>query len=36
CTLVPYEKTELRLASLGVRTGLAGAARVWYHRFQPT
>jgi glucokinase len=35
CHLVPYEKTELRLASLGERTGLAGAARVWYHRFQP-
>jgi glucokinase len=35
CRLVPYEKTQLRLASLGARTGLAGAARVWYHRFQP-
>ena len=33
CGLVPYEKTDLRLASLGARTGLAGAARVWYHRF---
>jgi glucokinase len=36
CRLVAYEKTELRLASLGARTGLAGAARVWYHRFQPS
>lgn len=34
CTLVPSEKTQLRRASLGARTGLAGAARVWYHRFQ--
>lgn len=31
CGLVPYERTALRLASLGQRTGLAGAARVWYH-----
>lgn len=36
CTLVPYEKTDLRRASLGARTGLAGAARVWFHRFQPS
>jgi glucokinase len=33
CGLVPHERTELRLASLGARTGLAGAARVWLHRF---
>ena len=33
CTQVPYEKTEIRLASLGPQTGLIGAARVWYHRF---
>jgi glucokinase len=36
CGLVPYEKTDLRLASLGADTGLAGAARVWYHRYQPS
>lgn len=35
CTLVPYERTQLRLASLGAQTGLAGAAQVWYHRYQP-
>jgi len=33
CTQVPYEKTEIRLASLGPLTGLIGAARVWHHRF---
>jgi glucokinase len=33
CGLVPHEFTHLRPASLGARTGLAGAARVWYHRF---
>lgn len=33
CGLVPYERTGLRGASLGVRTGLAGAARVWVHRY---
>jgi hypothetical protein len=33
CGLVPHERSELRLASLGARTGLAGAARVWIHRF---
>lgn len=32
CGMVPYERTDLRLASLGERTGLAGAARVWLHR----
>lgn len=32
CGLVPYERAELRLASLGPRTGLAGAARVWLHQ----
>jgi glucokinase len=36
CSLVPYGKTDLRMASLGVQTGLAGAAQVWYHRFQST
>lgn len=34
CGLVPYERTELRLAFLGARTGLAGAAQVWYHRYK--
>lgn len=33
CGLVPFEKTELTLASLGPDTALAGAARVWFHRF---
>ena len=33
CGLVPWQRTELRMASLGARTGLAGAARVWYHRY---
>jgi glucokinase len=35
CSLVPWEKTELRRASLGAKTGLSGAARVWLHRFYP-
>lgn len=34
CSLVPFEKTELTLASLGDNANLIGAARVWYHRFQ--
>jgi glucokinase len=33
CCLVPSDKTELALASLGDDTNLIGAARVWYHRF---
>lgn len=33
CTQVPYEKTDIRLASLGPLTGMIGAARVWHHRF---
>jgi glucokinase len=33
CRFVPYEKTELVLASLGDDANLIGAARVWYHRF---
>jgi glucokinase len=33
CGLVPHQKVELRLASLGSRTGLAGAAQVWFNRF---
>lgn len=32
CGLVPFERTTIRRASLGARTGLAGAARVWFHR----
>ncbi len=35
CRFVPYEKTELTLASLGKDANLIGAARVWYHRFEP-
>ena len=34
CSLVPFDKTELALASLGENANLIGAARVWYHRFQ--
>lgn len=33
CRYVPYERTELTMASLGDDTNLIGAARVWYHRF---
>jgi glucokinase len=33
CAFVPFEKTELALASLGDDTNLIGAARVWHHRF---
>ncbi|MFZ0808919.1 MAG: ROK family protein [Candidatus Sulfotelmatobacter sp.] len=33
CRFVPYEKTELTLASLGEDANLIGAGRVWYHRF---
>jgi len=36
CRFVPYDKTELVLASLGEDTNLIGAARVWYHRFGST
>ena len=34
CSLVPFDKTELTLASLGESANLIGAARVWHHRFQ--
>lgn len=34
CRYVPFEKTELALASLGEGANLIGAARVWHHRFQ--
>jgi glucokinase len=33
CRFVPYDKTDLVLASLGEDSNLVGAARVWYHRF---
>ena len=33
CRLVPFEKTQLALASLGEHTNLIGAARVWYYRW---
>ena len=33
CRFVPYDKTELTLASLGEDANLIGAARVWHHRF---
>jgi glucokinase len=33
CRLVPYERTRLVRAVLGTQTGLAGAARVWLHRY---
>lgn len=33
CGLVPHEKTEIALASLGPDAPLIGAARVWHHRF---
>ncbi len=35
CRYVPFEKTELALASLGENANLIGAARVWHHRFTP-
>jgi glucokinase len=33
CRFVPFDKTELVLASLGEDANLIGAARVWHHRF---
>lgn len=33
CRFVPYDKTEIALASLGEDANLIGAARVWHHRF---
>jgi glucokinase len=33
CRFVPWEKTELTLASLGEDANLIGAARVWHHRY---
>jgi glucokinase len=34
CRFVPFEKTELTLASLGEDANLIGAACVWHHRFR--
>lgn len=34
CRFVPFEKTELALASLGDDVNLIGAARAWHHRFR--
>jgi len=33
CRFVPFQKTELALASLGEDANLIGAAQVWHHRF---
>jgi len=33
CKFVPFEQTEIALASLGDDANLIGAARVWYNRF---
>ena len=33
CRFVPFERTELALASLGEDSNLIGAARVWHYRF---
>jgi glucokinase len=33
CRFVPFEKTEVLLASLGEDANLIGAARVWHHRY---
>jgi len=35
CGLVPFERVEISLASLGPDVGLIGAAQVWHHHFQP-
>ena len=34
CRFVPFEKTELAMASLGEDSNLIGAARVWLDRIQ--
>jgi glucokinase len=36
CRFVPFEKTELAMASLGENANLIGAAQVWHHRFRQT
>lgn len=33
CRYVPFEKTQIAVASLGEDANLIGAARVWHHRF---
>lgn len=33
CRLVPVDRVEIVLASLGADAGLIGAAQVWHHRF---
>lgn len=33
CRFVPFEKTELAMASLGEDANLIGAAQVWHHRY---
>ncbi len=33
CRFVPFQKTELALASLGEDANLIGAAQVWHHRY---
>jgi len=33
CRLVPFERVEISLASLGPDVALIGAAQVWHHRF---
>src|SRR5262249_6299607 len=35
CRFVPWEKTELALASLGEDANLIGASRVWHQRYAP-
>ena len=35
CRYVPFEATEITVASLGEDANLIGAARVWHHRFNP-
>jgi len=34
CKLVPVERVEIRLASLGADAGVIGAAQVWHDRFE--
>ncbi len=36
CTMVPFERAEIAVASLGADTALVGAAQAWHHRFSPT
>jgi glucokinase len=36
CRLVPYERVEISVASLGPDVGLIGAAQVWHYRFLPS